>query len=67
MSYNVMNFSHDELEVIEMSEKKESIFSKLFKPSKSCCCCCCSVEIVDEDRDKDEAAQDKEEKEKESK
>lgn len=59
----LMNFSHDELEVIEMAEKKESIFSKLFKPSKSCCCC--SVEIVDED--KDEAAQNKEEKEKESK
>lgn len=45
-----------------MEEKKESIFSKLFKPSKSCCC---SMEIVDEDKEK--TAEDKEEKEKESK
>jgi hypothetical protein len=29
-----------------MSKKKESIFSKIFKPKKSSCCC--SMEIVEE-------------------
>jgi hypothetical protein len=46
-----------------MNKKKESIFSKIFKPKKSSCCC--SMEIVEEldkveERNKKEQAKNKE-------
>ncbi len=41
-----------------MSKKKDSIFSKIFKPKKSSCCC--NIAIVEEpDEPKDEKLKEK--------